>query len=368
MKTLTERIDFYGKYMNFHNFSKAQTIKGVLKAINTNKKCEFVKKMIKKGLKTSFIFQRPNLCEEEKNIQHAIHQKSFRKNFVRKLQKEAEKILVLPKYDLNEFMEFGNNFYFMIKRLNNINYILKTLNSKKVFEFSSDVGIIPLHHCDIEKVKKLGYKGNFRGNRALISSIMKKSYLHHEDSVTFWKYGRPRTEQNAVNNNYIQCFGIIRNKHQMDYIFHNKMFQITLPEKYQFSSDTHGLKIVQGRHDYHFFLNDLQDFEYMEYHFQRNKEKRLKMEAEEKVFEAECQNVMVCVKDSFIAGNCQVGTESFIAKHNLDVHKHYTPKELLNIAGSDYRRVKLTIMAAIQRTANEVKQGYSLLKDHVYNN
>lgn len=75
-------------------------------------------------------------------------------------------------------------------------------------------------------------------------------------------------------------------------------------------------------------------------------------------------DVYCCAADSYRAGNCVAGTQSFAARHALDVSRHYRAEELLAISNGDARFVRAAILAALRREQKEIRQGYALLSEH----
>lgn len=61
------------------------------------------------------------------------------------------------------------------------------------------------------------------------------------------------------------------------------------------------------------------------------------------------RGVRVGLADSLAAGNCRAGTEAFARRHNLNVHKWYSPGDLLSIANGDAQRVRLAVTVAVRR-------------------
>jgi len=78
----------------------------------------------------------------------------------------------------------------------------------------------------------------------------------------------------------------------------------------------------------------------------------------------EAAGIYVCAADSYRAGNCRPGTASFAQRHNLDMSRHYTAGELLEISNGDTRFVRAAVVSALRRERREVAQGYALLSDH----
>lgn len=60
-------------------------------------------------------------------------------------------------------------------------------------------------------------------------------------------------------------------------------------------------------------------------------------------------DINVCYRDSISAGNCQIGTENWIEKHDLDKEKCYNSKYILGL--DDSQPVKMSILQALKRVA-----------------
>jgi len=98
--------------------------------------------------------------------------------------------------------------------------------------------------------------------------------------------------------------------------------------------------------------------------FEQRQTNRYEAELESLIQKGNADGVYVCAADSYRAGNCRPGTESFASSHNLDVRKHYTAKELLALANGNFRFVKAAVIAAIRRERKEATFGYCSISEH----
>jgi hypothetical protein len=74
---------------------------------------------------------------------------------------------------------------------------------------------------------------------------------------------------------------------------------------------------------------------------------------------------LVCARDSVRAGNCRAGTESFAARHGLDLRRHYTAGELRLMANGDARFVRAAVIMAMRRERIEIQRGKCLITEHI---
>jgi len=96
----------------------------------------------------------------------------------------------------------------------------------------------------------------------------------------------------------------------------------------------------------------------------RREESREQSELEAIVARGEAAGVYVCAADSYRAGNCRPGTTAFAGRHNLEMTRHYTAGELLQLANGDARFVRAAVITALRRERRECEQGYALLEEH----
>jgi hypothetical protein len=96
----------------------------------------------------------------------------------------------------------------------------------------------------------------------------------------------------------------------------------------------------------------------------RREENREQSELEVIVARGEAAGVYVCAADSYRAGNCRPGTASFAGRHNLEMTRHYTAGELLQLANGDARFVRAAVISALRRERREYERGYALLEEH----
>lgn len=81
---------------------------------------------------------------------------------------------------------------------------------------------------------------------------------------------------------------------------------------------------------------------------------------------SEREGCMVSMIDSIHAGNCRAGTESWIARNDLNMHRHEKPTVIMKKAQAacDFYKVKLVLLMAVKRHQQEMRQGYSILANH----
>lgn len=87
-------------------------------------------------------------------------------------------------------------------------------------------------------------------------------------------------------------------------------------------------------------------------------------ELEALIEKGEANGVFVCARDSYRAGNCLPGTEAWASRHELDISKHYTIREIAALANGDARFVKAALIAGLRRHKSEMLRGFSVIADH----
>ena len=98
--------------------------------------------------------------------------------------------------------------------------------------------------------------------------------------------------------------------------------------------------------------------------FELRSQQKAELELSAIVDRGEAADVHVCVADSYRAGNCQVGTVSYVKKHSLDKSRHYRAGELSALANGDARFVRSAIISALRRHRSEMSAGICQLSDH----
>jgi hypothetical protein len=140
--------------------------------------------------------------------------------------------------------------------------------------------------------------------------------------------------------------------------------------------DANGLRLVCGPDDYHPTSAELRrgtdrmlaqlraNADTRRRLAAENAETRRRLAAERAVERAEAAGVWVCLADSLRAGNCRAGSETWAARHGLDVRRHVEAGILFDHANGDWARVRLAIRAALTRHARELAQGFAVLAEH----
>jgi len=126
------------------------------------------------------------------------------------------------------------------------------------------------------------------------------------------------------------------------------------------------LQRTRGGADYHPDTTDLWQYgpQYIARQLRANAARRaaLKRDARELLARARKDHAMVCMADSIIAGNCAIGSTQWAQRHDLDPARHYPAHQIAKLDTSS--RVQIVIARAIQRTAQEARQGFCQLENH----
>jgi len=116
-------------------------------------------------------------------------------------------------------------------------------------------------------------------------------------------------------------------------------------------SNLESFAIKQDEDEYHFRLGELLDedtnpLEFLENILEQINTRRIKRLSEEKLFE-KASYVFVGVEDSYLAGNCKVGTRDFINRHHIDtgIIGGLRGDELLRLENSSF--TKRAVMQAL---------------------
>lgn len=239
---------------------------------------------------------------------------------------------------------------------------------------ASDLGavLIPLGDWR-EVVKRCKVSGVImRGMDASISPTFRKSYGEHQEAYTDWSKGvnKPRGVR-AVHDNFVRSFGLIGDGGRvLEYVVHETVGRVELPDGYAWGVDTSGLRAFRvscPADDYHISAVDLLGADPGAAIVQRledNRARRELMRAAEACKAASDAGVFVCLADSLRAGNCREGTLAFSRRHGLDPARHYEAPELLAIANGEASRVRLAVTAARLRHVRELQAGVCRLSDH----
>ena len=75
-------------------------------------------------------------------------------------------------------------------------------------------------------------------------------------------------------------------------------------------------------------------------------------------------DLLLCVNDSYAAGNCKPGTMNFIKANTLDPKQHYNLADMMRISNGSFRFVRAAALAALRRVRKEEQQGYCVIAEH----
>lgn len=152
---------------------------------------------------------------------------------------------------------------------------------------------------------------------------------------------------------------------------------LSAPRGWRFDKDENGLKIVSkdGKKDYHpintdFYTGNNREItkrltEKAKKNYETRREAESRLSQEKRLFrEADKMGVLVCLKDSILAGNCVAGSTNWCSIHGIDPTGHIRPAKLLASANGDYRRVAIVVAQAIRRHRREMEQGFCNLEEH----
>jgi hypothetical protein len=320
--------------------------------------------------------------DEERLIRRSIDDKKFRRKIVRETKKQLNNLCKpLSKYaSLSDITAYEDNRKSLNDKLIVLNTRLSRI-SKSIYNYNTlpeSIGHVLLGASygteDIVTfARKLKCPLNFQAIEAKLYFTIKSSGLVSEPGKTYWKNGKPVRYEHAVRNNYIRSFGVIRDSQTLEVAFHTKEIVLVLPDKYKWDVDNFGVKAVSKENeedDYHININDvLFSFPVTTIidNLLRNKRKREDLEREDALMLDSSKDVYVCFKDSLNAGNCLAGTTAFISNNRLDSNKHYPVAMLLKAfrKQENESRVRLAIKSAYKRHDAELKQGYSILDNHI---
>ena len=312
---------------------------------------------------------RPEYSQEERDCRRAKADTTFRRGFLARLRNKEKKLRNPKVTSLVMVTAAAESYGERAKQIRQIEAIREEVTGKAV-------------HIPLEKVSagclvssftaKLARKHqvdgiNMSGADAQLIATRKNSHGVHESGETHWKNGKPVSYTRATHDNYVRSFGLIIDSQTLCYAFHTTEVRVILPYGTHWDVDNNGLRAVKGGDDYHVEARDLLATDPVPGILAKiavNAEIREKYRTAAAVERSQNDGIFVCLADSLCGGNCRAGSLAFAATHGLDPHKHFSAAELMDIAASDGKRVRIAIAAARLRTQREISQGYSMLADH----
>lgn len=309
----------------------------------------------------------------EKAIRRGLKDKPFRRRLIVDLKREAVG-LCLVQWDLEWIRSAAGKLSSANAQFANIKKYLARLGSTlpehmAPFDPKREQRLSLVHFLT-KTARKAGARINMTGADARVLPSYGPSHLYHKAPVTTWKGGRPISYDRAVYNNHVTSFALRDDTdlRTVRFMFHTTTYTVTLPDGYTWARDSFGLKaLYRYGDDYHPAAEDLMRPDaaaHIVSQIQRLRDKRRDLALEQAAEAAASEGVWVCMADALRAGNCLPGTQSFVRQKNLDERRHYTPTELLALAGDSMPRVRLTIKAATIRHRQEMERGYAMLAEH----
>jgi len=291
---------------------------------------------------------------------------NYRKNYLRSLRQFERVLLNPPQNNLNQITIAWDNKEQSQIKLSEIAAERSIIFGKSVVEKNISLRYVHLINIKPDFARKIGCQEIcMRGKDAKIISTAASSHTISTSPITEWDHGRPVSYTRATNDNYVRCFAIISDDKKTLYVaIHDKNYTLSASNKYLWGSDKNGIKLYRVDRlddDYHPQAVDyVRGIDGIIEELEKNRSRRQKIEMEYREEMKLTDDVFVSLNDSIAAGNCLSGTESWANRHNLDISRHY-PVAIIFRMGSkngDFRRVRLSITAAINRHRIEVEQGF----------
>lgn len=294
--------------------------------------------------------------------------KAFRTRYLARLRRQEKALLAYRADNLDQLLAYVDSREARNEQLCEIARLRSIVTGKRCEPLhlgSCEDGIvIPI---TVSNAKNMGADVIMRGSNCKLVPCRCASYGDHQDHVTRWKGGRPRTLVSSRHINYVRSVAMIDSPQVVEYQIHQTRIVITLPDGYTWGQDAIGLFAQCGPDEYHVTGADLISRNPAKTIVELLHEKRRmrdEMRAKASAERASLDGVYVCLADSLRGGNCLAGTLRFGEAHHLDPDRHYSALELLAIPGVDSGRVRLAITAARLRHAREMEAGVCVLADH----
>ena len=349
--------------------STAQTIRGITKFLRDQARDRRKFNNKTRPVSKHDYLKLEGIRKSKPDTKRAIDDEKFRKAYLKKLRTRELKLINVPTNTLKEITAAEDSRYERKRQLLEIHNIRKEITGKVKPEIALQPtpgilvkgylsGIARMHGCDYISL---------RGNDYRLLTTKGSGRLEYETGKTEWNKGRPVKYTRAKNDNYVRSFALITSPRTIQYAFHKTEVELTLPEGYEWKTDTYGLFACRGQDHYHPDVTQLlmkDASAHIVYHIGLNAERREIYRLQEKAEAADMEGVFVCLADARRAGNCEAGCRSFIERNHLSSCKHYKATELLEIAGGDRNAVRLAITAASIRTKRENEIGMAVLTDH----
>jgi hypothetical protein len=300
---------------------------------------------------------------------------SFRRNFVRRLQRQAANLVRFTT--LAGFSRLWDARRELEKQLSEIDTQLKIATGGRV---DRRAHLDPLRlqmvtiHVSADTAIASGVRVVRRGNDWEVRSTFGAPHFEHTDGWTTWKNGVPKQYHRATNISHVRSFAQVQDRGRtLVYLLQDDPERvIPAPSGTVWDIDANGLRLVgekRRQDDYHPDADDLlQGPKDLLKKMQANRALRLANEANADAESAEFAGVHVCLADSLRAGNCRAGSIEFARRLGLDVNGHYRAADLLAItlaqAPDSIQRLRLALRAAFNRHQHEMQQGFALLSEH----
>jgi len=296
-----------------------------------------------------------SLTEADRNMRRVKKDKAYARMLNKKLKPVVSK-------SFKTAFKYINNYNHR-KYIHKVLFLAKYKKTLPSCLYPSNVHTIPISRGTAEA---LNIKLVKRGSDWCAKPSFETMHLH-EPGFTTWKNYKAVSYTRAKNINYVKSLGLIVDDKTLIIDINDNFKTIVAPDGYSWGIDSNGIKIVNGKDDYHIDASDVLRNDALDFIlsvFNRNKQTRIETEIAERAQGLIRDGVYVCFNDSLRAGNCFRGTLSFIENNNLDSRKHYSIQELINKLGVREPRLKLALTASQIRHKREMEIGYSLLEDH----
>jgi hypothetical protein len=213
-----------------------------------------------------------------------------------------------------------------------------------------------------------------RGKEWTVQATYRASRYEYTAGETEWKNGSPKNYTRARNDTYVRAYACIA-RGALVGVVHNTEFRLRAPTGYAWAHDDNGFALAAkfDGADCHITAADViaardDDCAALCRRIESARATRLlaqqAAESDAAAMEAlAAGKFWVCRRDSLRAGNCPAGTDSWIARHDLDGRRHYPARAIRSLA--DDARVRLALMIAAKRAAAEAAAGVCILAEHV---
>jgi hypothetical protein len=309
--------------------STAQTINGL---------CSYWLKEIQSG-KTKLTFRsatnqyhplRFSYIQQEKrrtsnpDIKRAKHDSTFRKSFVAKIKRQANKLAVVPLATIEQVNSAAKTYNHRSSKIKELQNKLECIGSKILLPTPQSIKTLPIQRLKITTKDEKSCKNllNLAKRQWSINSGFYTKIIVDQDNVSTFKNGSYRTVTRADHRAQFTCFAFLENNKTLASMIGEKVTRTIAPEGFEFKKDENGIYLcrLSDGIDYHPSSEEIRNYsaDQMIPILNSNAEIRLKQKIheetilrEKELFIKDLPTTRVTLNDSRKAGNCVEGSLRF---------------------------------------------------------